>query len=266
MKSERTETVWLKADFCFAATYSCRLLMSNMGSAQAIPTPGPGTIRLALIRAGIELFGSRHVRDELFPIICSADIAVRPPERIAISIQTLHVYKASMENQRANVRLNETIIYREFAHATGPMTIYLRVPMKQSDVICTTLMAIGYWGQASSLTQCTAVEVAAPELSECATPLQSINPQAPVHNLITGFVTELRDSYVTWEEVVIGRGQQWTNVTKPELYVWPMHIIEHHGSDRLLLRCSILNTDGSRADVLKSPGTFNVEKANIDCM
>lgn len=58
---------WLAADYHLPATYSCRLPLSSANSALISPAPGPATVRLALIRASIELFGRDAVCDSLFP-------------------------------------------------------------------------------------------------------------------------------------------------------------------------------------------------------
>src|SRR5260221_14674265 len=50
-------TEWLAAAYHFPATYSCRVPMSSMNSALAMPAPGPATVRLPLIRKGVELVG-----------------------------------------------------------------------------------------------------------------------------------------------------------------------------------------------------------------
>jgi len=64
---------WFAADYHFPATYSCRLPFSSSNSALVSPAPGPATVRLALIRVGLELFGRDVVRDSLFPWIRAAN-------------------------------------------------------------------------------------------------------------------------------------------------------------------------------------------------
>lgn len=61
--------VWIAADYHFPSTYSCRIPMSSVSTALAMSTPGPATVRLALIRTGIKLFGLEMTRDELFPVV-----------------------------------------------------------------------------------------------------------------------------------------------------------------------------------------------------
>jgi len=74
---------WIAADYHFPSTYSCRIPMSSISTALAMPTPGPATVRLALIRTGIKLFGLEMTREELFPVIRDMTVRVRPPERVA---------------------------------------------------------------------------------------------------------------------------------------------------------------------------------------
>ncbi len=239
MSENETARVWLAADYHFPSTYSCRSPMSSMSSARILPTPGPGTVQGALMRTGIEEFGIERTRDELFPIIRSAAITIRPPERVAISAQNLRAYKASADNRQPDAHLEESIIYREFAHAADPMTIYLQIPPKHQEAMRCLLMAVGYWGQANSFAQCTGVECVSPILRECAMPLRTFHGQEPVRHLITGLVTEFRDSEVTWDEIVTGINPKGIPALRHEIYIWPMKMIEQQGGDRLLLRCSI---------------------------
>jgi hypothetical protein len=71
--------------------------MSSISSAKTLPSPGPATVRLALIRSGIELFDLNYIRAELFPIIRSMNVQVIPPEQVAISTQRLKHYKNSAD-------------------------------------------------------------------------------------------------------------------------------------------------------------------------
>lgn len=239
MEQGKSSTVWLAAHYVFATLYSCRSPVSSASSVLITPTPGPATVRLALIRNGIELYGFEQVRAELFSLICSAEIVIRPPERIAISAHNLHAYKNSENARLAVPHLNRSICYREYAHASGPMTIYIRVPVRHQGAVQSILRGIGYWGQAHSLAQCTQIDCANPVRLECAAPLRTFNVQAPVRHLVAGFVTEFRDSEVTWDEVVTGMNLVKKDVIRPELYVWPMKVCAQYANGRLLQRCSL---------------------------
>jgi hypothetical protein len=135
MSRSDSQSIWLAANYHFPTTYSIRVPMSSMSSARALPAPGPGTVRLALIRTAIELFGMDYTHDVLFPIIRSAGICIRPPERVAFSLQRIHAYKASASDSRTTNRLDESIIYREMAHAVGCTYIH-RLSMVMLFVRC----------------------------------------------------------------------------------------------------------------------------------
>jgi hypothetical protein len=230
------DSVWLAADYHFPSTYSCRIPMSSMSSAMTMPAPGPGTVRLALIRTSIELFGVDYTRDELFPIIRSAGIRIRPPERVAISTQVIRAYKASPGKSR-KIQLNESPVYREFAHAIGVMTVYTRVPPSHMDAYCEIMRAIGYWGQASSLACCTRIYQAVPDDSECAVPVNAAEITGPTQHFFSCFVSELRDAKVGWDESMPDLGKK--AAIQIALYVWPMVVCERHSGGKILQRCSL---------------------------
>lgn len=92
--------IWLAIDYHIPTTYSCRIPMSSQHSALAMPAPGPATVRLAVVRTGIELFGIDYVRNELFPVIRAAEMRVKPPEKVAISSQLIRAYKASAASDK----------------------------------------------------------------------------------------------------------------------------------------------------------------------
>lgn len=142
-QAEREEPwMWVAADYHFPSTYSCRIPMSSISTALAMPTPGPATVRLALIRTGIKLFGLEMTRDELFPVIREMTVRVRPPERVAISQHTLRAYKWSGGGKTTT--LQESITTREMAQARGLMTVYLQVPVSMEPPLCALLQGIGY--------------------------------------------------------------------------------------------------------------------------
>src|SRR5260221_771755 len=122
---------WLAADYHLRATNSARLPLSSANSVLISPAPGPATVRLALIRASLELFGRDVVRDSLFPWIRAARVLIRPPERVAISGQVLRAYKA--DEDKGRVASGESVIYRGRAHAEGVMTGDLQIPHGKPD-------------------------------------------------------------------------------------------------------------------------------------
>ena len=138
--------VWLAATYHLPSTYSCRVPMSSMSSAQALPTPGPATVRLALLKSALELFGVASTRDVLFSVLSTMVIQIRPPERVALAYQVQHAFKASPSVGLRAAHMSDTVIYREVAHATGVMTVYIAVPEPLCDVCRRMLGVVGVLG------------------------------------------------------------------------------------------------------------------------
>jgi hypothetical protein len=228
-----SDLVWLAANYHFPSTYSCRVPMSSMSSGLAMPTPGPGTVRLALIRTGIELFGIDYTRDELFPIIRAAEIRIKPPERISITSHLIRGYKGTSVKPGTECHLSEAPIYREFAHATGPMTLYILASTSYEDPLKETLAAIGYWGQASSLTYCMEVKRAVPPEGAFAMPLKTLNTNRPIRQLFSCFASEFRDGQVEWQEI-LSKLQPRNTAIRIELYVWPLIVCERQSTGKIL--------------------------------
>lgn len=223
--------VWLAADYHFPSTYSCRVPMSSANSASAMPAPGPATVRLALVHTGIELFGIEYTREVLFPCVRSMNVRIKPPQEVAISSQVLRAYKTHAGKGQL---LIESVVYREYAHAGGPMTVYLQVPGDSETDFAALCMAVGYWGQANSFTTCLKVGHEAPQSGEYAVPLQDVPPTQALDSSFTCFATEFTDDQVNWTDIVPGNGSRYRNPLKIEIYVWPLVIRERRGSGILL--------------------------------
>jgi hypothetical protein len=236
---DQTRLGWLAAEYNFPATYSCRLPFSSPNSALISPAPGPATVRLALIRVGIEIFGKDVVRGLLFPTIRAASLFIRPPERVAISGQVLRAYKAV--EKKGHISYQESVVYRQMAHAEGTMTVYLELPLQERNMWETLLMNIGYWGQAISFATCLQVQERAPLKSECVQPLEGLNERNVVRPYFSCLHSEFRDAGVTWQEIVPFDDVYTPNVQNPlklEVYVWPLHLVKQDGRNMLLARTS----------------------------
>lgn len=234
MNTPTIATDWLAADYSFASVYSCRVPLSSMSSARAMPAPGPATVRLALLRTGIELFGEAITRDMLFPIIRSMPIHVRPPKQVAFSNQIIRAYKASSPDG-----VEQAPIYREVAHAIGPMTIYLKAPKRHQSIYRELLMAIGYWGTADSLACCEAVYRAVPVTAECSMPLGRFVPSNAMRMLFTCLAAEFSNERIEWRDVIPAIGRNQRDVIRIEVYVWPMIILDRHSAGVTLSRSSL---------------------------
>jgi hypothetical protein len=231
---ETSPLTWLAADYHLPATYSCRVPMSSLTSALALPAPGPATVRLALIRTGIEVFGLPYVEQVLFPHIRAMPLHIRPPERVAISPQVLRAYKVEDTTET----LIEAPVSREMAHAQGPVTIYLEVPLSLRESLSQVLSMIGYWGQASGLAWCQSIKVQAPRPEQCAKPLRLFPEQVPARPFFSCILSEFRDPEVAWEEVMPVINTRYKNPLRMDVYIWPLALSAQQGSGKLYVRTS----------------------------
>ena len=232
---QQAPQVWVAAEYHFPSTYSCRIPMSSMSSATVMPAPGPATVRLALIRTGIECFGLDAVSDELFPVLRAAPVRVRPPERVAISQHILHGYKWS-EDKAKHRTVQESIIVREMAHANGPLTVFLQIPQEVEHRLRVVLRSIGYWGQSSSLASCLGITTSSPVPGECARPLAELDGNVPLRPYFSCLATEFRSELIAWYDILSVNEDTQKGILRLEIYVWPMLTVYHHGTQKLLLR------------------------------
>jgi hypothetical protein len=226
--------------YYFPMTYSCRVPMSSTNSALALPAPGPATVRLAMIRSGIELFGKAYVRDELFPILRSAEVCIKPPAKVAISTHLLRSFKATSGNPGAPSQLMESLAYREFCHAQGEMTLYIKIPVTYKNVCCKLLEMIGYWGQANSLAYCVNITCGSPKIEECGMPLKRLTPFRSMQNLFSCIVSDFRDEKVEWDEIMPVMREKESTAIRLDVWVWPLVISEQWSTHKLLVRRSLV--------------------------
>ncbi len=233
---ELSPIIWLAGDYEMISTYSIRIPVSSQYSALSSPAPSPGTVRLAMISKAIGLFGLEVARDIFFPMIRSAHILIRPPERVAMSV---HLFQA-LKIGKSSSQFTDSLAYREMCCAEGVLTVYLAVPEAYEASFRKILRAIGYWGQADSLAVCTKISHETPILSNCAQPLTSVLSTVSLGQLFACVTSEFRSKQVNWEEIMPTVKVKKAKPLQLALFVWPMLIIEQHSTHKLLRRCSLV--------------------------
>lgn len=231
------QEIWLATDYHFPSTYSCRIPLSNPYSALALPAPGPATVRLAFIRTAIELYGVDFTREALFPTIRSMNIAIRPPAKVALSHQRMRLLKIQTGGSKKDAALlSEGVGYREMAHATGLMTVYIRIAVEMEAMCRKVLATIGYWGQTNSLTSCINIYHAEPIWQECAKLLDHGKDNNSMRDLFSSVIAEFRSFNVRWEAFIPETQHTQIQSLQLKLCVWPMEILEQKWGAKILVR------------------------------
>jgi hypothetical protein len=176
-----------------------------------------------LIRRSIELFGEKVTEKDVFPALNASEILIRPPEKIAFSSQLIQGYK-TVQNKNGIV-LQSSIIHRDYACAFGTMTIFINCPIGACNILEQLFLAIGYWGQANSFTQCITVEPGEPKRSQCVQDVKKMTlPRS--QNYHSCYLTELA-SIIKWSDLYD------EDLVLISLYVWPL--IEEDLSGKTIL-------------------------------
>jgi hypothetical protein len=226
-----TSNIWLAAEYHMVSTYSIRIPNHSQASASALPAPGPATVRLALIRVGIELLTYDFTRDRVFPALRDAAVRIRPPTQVAFSYHVLRALKATVRGKR--VHYTESAIYREFAHACDPIIIYLLIPENLEKEFIQLLRGVGYWGRTDSLAYCKEVRREEPQKGTFAVPFNAPGRVRSLRGYFSTPVTEFEGD-VKWEALMPEHQGEYTNPTKVHIYVWPLIVSEQRSSGKIL--------------------------------
>lgn len=230
------QSVWLMASYHMPSTYSIRVPMSSPLCGKALPTPGPATVQLAMIRAAIELYGLEVTRRDLFPHIVANNPVIQPPDRVAISNQLQRRYKADDTG-----RLRESLGHRELCHCEGPIRVFVLSPSDDLiDIFTTIFNAIGYWGQSNSFAICTDVRIAEPLPGQYAVKLTDLPVDKAIRHHFYSYATEIDGPDVAWNEIVQIEPIMGKASLRPHVFVWPLVTYEHHGTGQRLQFCSLL--------------------------
>jgi hypothetical protein len=224
----------LAAQYHFPLGYSCRAPETSQFSGRALPTPGPSTVQMALIRTGIELFGYAFTRHELFPHIVGCRPEIRPPDIVAIAQHLKRGYKSDRSG-----RYEEAPINRELAIAEGSMTIYATVPVSMRKIFTRLFHSVGYWGTSNSVAYCFRVEEAKRNPGSCIQPVDTLQEVQAIASYYTGFATELEGEDIQWSDLVVVQTKVPTNILRLRLFVWPL-ILEKTIPNGQLLKFHLL--------------------------
>jgi hypothetical protein len=224
--------------------------MSSSIHAPTLPTPGPATVRLALLRRSIELFGLERTREELFPVIRAMEVRIRPPRAVAVSMHRERAHKWERDREQKRLRVQESLMLRELAHAEGPLTIYLQIPAGEEASLRIVLEVVGYWGSTDALASCLTIHHTEPPGGECVLPLQQVGFDTPLQPFFSGLATEFLHEHLSWEEVTTSmpmhRGRKVPPPLLLDVYVWPLVLLRQHSGNKLFERQSLREAQTQR--------------------
>jgi hypothetical protein len=223
-----SDDVWVEAAYSFPSLYSIRIPGANNHYARATPAPGPGTIRLALIKTSFLVFGENTTRRKIFPVVRDAEVKISPPHRISITRQIVKMQKF---DQKKKISV-ESIGYREYCHTDGKLVIGMKVPRRLANRVMDLFSHIGYWGEASSLAQCESVKITDNFDYDSVCPLDKTG-DFQMRGLFTCFLSEVTNS-TSWEDILVGKKEMLVL----SLYVFPLKLCEQRRGNTLLLHCS----------------------------
>jgi hypothetical protein len=223
VNSTESVSIWLAAEYSFATTYSIREPGTSATFAKCCPLPGPGTVKLALLKMSIELYGKDITQRTIFPLVNKMNVLIRPPQSVSISGQFLHRIKNDFRNSGGV----QSMSVREHAQAMDSLHIYIECLEKEEAVISNLMSMIGYWGEGDSLAQCNCIKLANPITEECARKLDTIAPFG-LRGYELCYLTNLR-SNITWHDVIAGKGIYLS------LYVLPMTVTKQSRNSRTLM-------------------------------
>jgi len=115
---------WIKAVYQFAGFFSYRVPDFSSQFALTAPIPGPSTVKLGLISAGIECRGDPSYGELLFNLLKTAEIRILPPRHLSICN---FLQKRLKKSRTEGVPLQPTFGTRGYVHYGGPLTIYVGV-------------------------------------------------------------------------------------------------------------------------------------------
>jgi len=205
---ESDEMLWLAAEYQMVAPYSIRIPMHSEASASMLPAPGPATVRLALIRIGIELFGYDFTQQVIFPILRTAALCIKPPSRVGMTYQVLSGHKVTQVNGAP--RIENSALYREFAHADSPLSVFIRIPGAREEMYRALLRGVGYWGQSA------------------------------IHGHYATILSELKPT-ATWEDLMPESERANPSHLNLKVFVWSLTVCEQRSNSRLLMWCALTN-------------------------
>lgn len=142
---------WLVAEYQGVGLFSLKHIEATSSGGKASLIPTPFALRTALLDVAIRLLGIDK-GEEAFQHLRSLTLALRPPERVAVSGLFIKILKPEREEDREQA-MQKTIAFREYVHWQGPVGLALGGEDAALDFVHPLLVHLTYWGKRGSFVQ-----------------------------------------------------------------------------------------------------------------
>lgn len=156
--------MWLISEYHPAALFSLKIGVATSTGAKTLFLPTPFAIRTALLDAAIRTRGV-GAGAEIFDMLKSLRLAVRPPERVAVTNLFAKVLKpkrsdkkkgeeeADDEEAQSAGAMQKSIAFREYAHLDGTLALAFQGAADALSIVQALAPRVNYFGKRGSFFQ-----------------------------------------------------------------------------------------------------------------
>lgn len=166
-------SVWLRADYEFASTFSYRQPEASAQFAIGVPVPSPATVKLALVDTAIRWSGRVAEGRRIFDMIKTWRVCVVPPPRLVRFRVFLKRLKPPHSSAGPGAPTVESTGVRDYFLLDGPLSVFIEVSSSSVEEIRSLLQRIRRFGTSDSLCWCLEVREEAPDTRLCPQSLSS---------------------------------------------------------------------------------------------
>lgn len=198
---------WLIAHYLPVGLFSLKDSQATSTGGKSLLVPTPFAVRMALLDAALRVEGRAHAQ-AIFDAIRPLDLALRPPERAAVSGLLVKVLKPERaDSAKAKQRFFlKTIAFREYVHWQGPLALAFGGEHGTLAQVRAWLPHITYLGKRGGFVQLLAPPQQVEALPQDFVPLKDTGlGQREVATFTLGLLQRLDEwgPSLTWERVNI---------------------------------------------------------------
>lgn len=143
---------WLVARYQPVGLFSLKPGEATSTGGKSLLIPTPFAVRTALLDAAIRVRGVA-AGPQAFESIKALRLAIRPPERAAVTSLFAKVLKPEREAEEQGRAMQRTIAFREYVHLEGTLALALGGEPAHLDEVAPLLFHLSYLGKRGSFVQ-----------------------------------------------------------------------------------------------------------------